>query len=60
MIHDVIWSLVILTEKLPFFNKQLEGFIISLNASNNFLVHYQSNQKCKTNFPRKVTPDEHT
>ena len=60
MIYDVIWSLVILIEKLPFFNKQLEGFIMSLNASNNFLVHYQSNRKCKINFPQKVTQDEHT
>ena len=31
MIYDVISSLVVLIEKLAFFNKQLEGFIISLN-----------------------------
>ena len=29
MIYDVIYSLVVLIEKLPFFNKQLLGFIIS-------------------------------
>ena len=30
MIHDVIYSLLVLIEKLAFFNKQLQGFIISL------------------------------
>ena len=33
MIYDVIYSLVVLIEKLSFFNKQLWGFIISLKAS---------------------------
>ena len=32
MIYDVIWSVVVLPEKLSFFNKQLWGFIISLRA----------------------------
>ena len=31
MIYDVIYSLVVLIEKLPFFNKQLLGFIISFS-----------------------------
>ena len=31
MIFDVIYSLLVLTEKLAFFNKQLQGFIISLS-----------------------------
>ena len=35
MIHDVIYLLLILIEKL-FFSKQLQGFIISLKA-----LHYQ-------------------
>ena len=30
VIYDVIYSLVVLTEKLSFFKKQLQGFIISL------------------------------
>ena len=30
MIHDVIYSLFVLFEKLTFFNKQLYGFIIGL------------------------------
>ena len=29
MIYDVIYSLLVLFEKLAFFNKQLQGFIIS-------------------------------
>ena len=31
MIYDVIQSLVVLIKKLTFFNKQLKGFMISLN-----------------------------
>ena len=31
-LFNVIQSLVVLTEKLSFFNKQLYGFIISLNS----------------------------
>ena len=30
MIHDVIYSLLVLIEKLAFFNKELHGFIIYL------------------------------
>ena len=30
MMYDVIYSLLILIEKLAFFKKQLQGFIISL------------------------------
>ena len=30
MIYDVIYVLLVLIEKLAFFNKQLQGFIISL------------------------------
>ena len=30
MLYDVTYPLVVLIEKLAFFNKQLEGFIISL------------------------------
>ena len=31
MIYDVIYSLLVLIEKLEFFSKQLQGFIISLS-----------------------------
>ena len=33
MIYDVIHSLFVLTEKFAFFNKQLEGFIISFKKN---------------------------
>ena len=32
MVFDVIYSLFVLIEKLAFFNKQLQGFIMSLAA----------------------------
>ena len=32
MLHDVIYSLLVLTVKLAFFKKQLSGFIISLKT----------------------------
>ena len=34
MINDVIYSLLVLIEKLAFSNKQLYGFIISLSCNN--------------------------
>ena len=38
MIYDVIYSLFVLTEKLTFFNKQLERFIISLMPIKNLQI----------------------
>ena len=32
MIYDVIYSLLVLIEKLEFFNKQFYGFVISLSS----------------------------
>ena len=32
MIDDVIYSLLVLNEKLAFFNKRLQGFIVYLNT----------------------------
>ena len=38
MIYNVIYSLIVLTKKLVFFNKQLEKFIISLSLTENQLL----------------------
>ena len=38
MIYDVFYSLLVLIEKLTFFNKQLSGFIISLSIITIFLI----------------------
>ena len=36
--YDVIWSLVVLTEKMAFFNKQLKGFILSLSRVSHYCL----------------------
>ena len=44
MIYDVIYSLLVLIQKLAFFNKQLEGFYYILNLN---LVDHRTNAKLK-------------
>ena len=50
MIYDVIYSLLVLIEKLEFFNKQFYGFVISLKLTTSkmgsFLTIFKLFVKC--------------
>ena len=52
VIYDVIYSLVVLTEKLSFFKKQLQGFIISLINSRSQLLRLLFWQRLHTDMTK--------
>ena len=49
-IYDIIYSLLVLIEKLAFLNKQLQGFIISLKSVSK---HHRNLQILVSEMPKK-------